>query len=434
MDNKLILRSQNSPYGDITKGSVLSHADVDNNFINLKGEAISTATTTTSGFTLTRINGETISVDLPYFTGNTPQYDQTVSVVATSPDNYIGVATPSITGYNTNTIYTVSFGSTNITSATTINIDSAGVLDLLVPTESGLVGPVPSGITTGITYFMIYDGNQMQLFDENPAPTNPLLYTNLAPIPTTIGGVIAGMTFSGATMQQMWDTLLYPYMNPSFGSFSIAGQAVSLEVGATLAGGSRTFNWTTSYSSSILPNTVRIKNINTNVIISTPASGMTNDGTEVISIASVTRTSAGSQSWGIYATTDKNLTISRTFVVTWYNRIYYGTSALTGLTASSLTGLTGTALTTSALRTYVFPGGGYKYICIPTALANPSLFKDASTNLTVAMAGPSDGYTILNNGNYVQQVVVTNAYGVNITYDVYRTKNTLGGAIDIIAS
>jgi hypothetical protein len=50
------------------------------------------------------------------------------------------------------------------------------------------------------------------------------------------------------------------------------------------------------------------------------------------------------------------------------------------------------------------------------------------------MAGPSDGYTILNNGNYVRQVVVTNAYGVNITYDVYRTKNTLGGAIDIITS
>ena len=50
------------------------------------------------------------------------------------------------------------------------------------------------------------------------------------------------------------------------------------------------------------------------------------------------------------------------------------------------------------------------------------------------MAGPSDGYPILNNGYYVSQVVVTNAFGVNITYDVYRTKNILGGPINIIAS
>jgi hypothetical protein len=434
MDKKLILRSQTSPYGDITKGSVLSHADVDNNFINLKGEVISTATTTTSGFTLTKINGETFNVELPYFTGNTPQYDQTVSVVATSPDNYIGVATPTITGYNTNTIYTITFSDTNTTSATTIDIDSVGVLDLLVPTENGLEGPVPSGITTGITYFMIYDGNQMQLFDENPAPTNPLLYTNLAPVPVTIGGVSAGMTFSGATMQEMWDTLLYPYMNPVFGSFAIVGQTTSLEVGATIAGGSRTFNWSTTYSANILPNTIRIRNVNTNTIISTPPTGMANDGTQAISIASVTRTSAGSQTWTIYATTNRNITISRNFTVTWFNRIYWGTSNSATLNAADITGLTNTGLVTNALGTRSYAAGGYKYFCIPTALVNPTLFRDSSTNLTVAMAGPSDGYTILNNGYYVQQVVVTNAYGVNITYDVYRSKNILGGAMDIITS
>lgn len=43
MNNKLILRTLNSPYNDTTKGSVLSHDDVDNNFIFLKGEVIYTA-------------------------------------------------------------------------------------------------------------------------------------------------------------------------------------------------------------------------------------------------------------------------------------------------------------------------------------------------------------------------------------------------------
>ena len=65
MDNKLILRSQNSPYGDITKGSVLSHADVDNNFINLKGELITTGQTFGNTVILTKINGGTINFNVP---------------------------------------------------------------------------------------------------------------------------------------------------------------------------------------------------------------------------------------------------------------------------------------------------------------------------------------------------------------------------------
>jgi hypothetical protein len=273
----------------------------------------------------------------------------------------------------------------------------------------------------------------MQIYDTDPA-TSPFTYTNPIPVPTTIGGILAGMTFSGSSLQYMFDTLLYPYLNPSFSTFSIAGQAVTLEVGQTLTGGPRTFVWNTTYSGSIKPNTVKIKDQATALIISTPASGMTNDGTEVITISNVTKTAAGSQTWTAYATTSKNVTIARNFSVTWYNRRYYGTSALTALTASDITGLTNSNLVSTSLGTYAYAGGGYKYLCIPTAVNNPSLYRDASTNLTVAMAGPSDGYTILNNGYYVQQVVVTNAYGVNITYDVYRTKNILGGAINIIAS
>lgn len=434
MSNFLILRTLTSPYSDQTKGNVLTHADVDNNFIYLKGQSIYTATTSGSTISLSKLNGDSLTIDVPFISDYTPDYSQSIEVVATTPDNYLGIATPSITGYNTNTIYTINFDETNISSATTINIDGIGVLDLLVPTDSGLSYPVPSGITTGVTYFMVYDGTQMQLFDENPTQINPLLYVNPAPTPATIGGILSGTTFSGSTMQQMWTALLYPYMNPSFSSFLITGQSTSLEVGATIAGGSRTFTWGTSYSSNINYNSIKIRNMTTNAIISTPTTGMPNDGTQAISIAGVTRTSAGSQTWRIEAVTDKNIGISRTFVVNWYNRIYWGTSNATTLTASGITSLTGTALVSSALRTYNLSDGGYKYLCIPTALGNPSLFRDVSTNLTVAMAGPDDGYTILNNGYYVQQVVVTNAFGVNITYDVYRTKNVLGGAIDIITT
>ena len=61
MNNNLILRVLNSPYNDVTKSSVLSQADVDNNFIYLKGDLIYAATTSGSTTYLHKYNGETIS-------------------------------------------------------------------------------------------------------------------------------------------------------------------------------------------------------------------------------------------------------------------------------------------------------------------------------------------------------------------------------------
>ena len=61
MNNYLILRSQNSPYNDVTKSSVLSFADMDNNLIFLKGNLIYTATTDNGIVTLKKYNGEDIS-------------------------------------------------------------------------------------------------------------------------------------------------------------------------------------------------------------------------------------------------------------------------------------------------------------------------------------------------------------------------------------
>ena len=61
MNNYLILRSQNSPYNDVTKGSVLSFADMDNNLLFLKGNIIYTATTNAGVVTLKKYNGEDIT-------------------------------------------------------------------------------------------------------------------------------------------------------------------------------------------------------------------------------------------------------------------------------------------------------------------------------------------------------------------------------------
>lgn len=58
MNNFLTLRTLTSPFGDFTKGSVLSHGDLDDNFIFLKSQLIYTAYTETSDIILKKYNGD----------------------------------------------------------------------------------------------------------------------------------------------------------------------------------------------------------------------------------------------------------------------------------------------------------------------------------------------------------------------------------------
>lgn len=70
-NNKLILRTLDSPYGDETRGSVLSQADVDNNFIFLKGQDIYTGSTNNNQLILNLVNGSTIEIPFVTSSGGT---------------------------------------------------------------------------------------------------------------------------------------------------------------------------------------------------------------------------------------------------------------------------------------------------------------------------------------------------------------------------
>jgi len=74
MNTNLILRTVQSPFGDITKGTVLSQEDVDNNFIYLKGNQIFTAETNGGIITLKKLNGESL-----LFTAGTTNVDYWIS-------------------------------------------------------------------------------------------------------------------------------------------------------------------------------------------------------------------------------------------------------------------------------------------------------------------------------------------------------------------
>ena len=59
--NRITLRATQSPYGDYTKGSVLSQNELDGNFIYIKGETIYSAFTSNNDVTLKKYNGNDIS-------------------------------------------------------------------------------------------------------------------------------------------------------------------------------------------------------------------------------------------------------------------------------------------------------------------------------------------------------------------------------------
>ena len=245
-----------------------------------------------------------------------------------------------------------------------------------------------------------------------------VLYTNLAPTPVTIGGIPAGSVFLNQTMQQMWDALLYPYQYPAFTSFLIAGVS-SMEVGGTLAG-VQTFTWGTTNPANVVVNSIDIVNVTdaVNLVV-----GTANDGTQVYNFgAGITHNVSFTHVFRIDGVNTLLGVFTRNLSIYWLYMVHYGPTLTTPLTGADITGLASSALRTGYAGTYSFAGGGYKYICYPSAWGTATTFKDTSTGLDVAMEVP---YVVLN---------VVTGFGVLVNYRVHRTTNILGAAIDIIVS
>ena len=392
--------------------------------------------TLTSGLT----NSDWVDLN---FTNGGNNYTSQYAVTVSGTNAYSGTATPTLTAYSITDIYLTQFENTNTSTAVTIDISSLGAFDIMKGTESGLTSLDIGEIQTGVTYFLTYDGAQFQFFDSSPAGT-PGTYTNLSPTTVTVGGVVAGTTFSAATWQSIFNTMFYPTLTPNFTAFALrtgatSGSAIQtqiLEVGNSVSGGTKAFTWTTSNSSFVQPNSIKIYSGATQ--ISTPASGMTNDSFEAIAITNTKRTAPTTFNWSIKGTRTNLTTFTANFTVTWYWRRMFGVSSATTITTSAgVNAFSGSGvLTNTMLATYNFTGPGYKYFFIPTAYAMPTLFKDFSTNLTVAMADVTDDpfFSGVSGSYYYGTTSVTNQFGISTNYRVYRTRNFLNGNITIVVT
>jgi len=355
-----------------------------------------------------------------------------IAFTATGTDNYIGSTTgPNILAYDTAVIYIGIFANDN-TAPSTFNIDGLPTYDIVKGTDLGLVPLDPLDIQATVTYFLIWDTAQFIIFDTFP-DFAPQTYTNLSPVPQALGGVLAGTTFNATPIKGVFDMLLYPYLAAQFSSFLLSAQANPLEVGATLSNITRTFTWGTTNSGTVAVNTIKVKDVTANVVL---FQNSQNDGTQTLSLPSpITKVIATSHTWQITAKRTNNSTLYKNLVVNWRWRMFYGTSALTILTEPQIEALAGQTLASTSLGTFTYVTGGYKYFVVPNQFVNPILFRDQSTNLAVGMAGTAEGYTDSNGGAYkFLYISITNGFGILNTYRVYRTKNILGGSIQIIVT
>lgn len=82
---------------------------------------------------------------------------------------------------------------------------------------------------------------------------------------------------NGKTAVQVISEAAIQYLDPTFSSFAITGQAVSIESGESIASGNKTFTWATTNSSNVQNNSIAIRNQTANTDLVT---GLNNDGTE----------------------------------------------------------------------------------------------------------------------------------------------------------
>jgi len=320
----------------------------------------------------------------------------------------------------------------------------------LFASTSGLTGDtyvISASADTDTLYLVRNDGVTITT-PLSPAMSGAVLYTNAQPTYVDIGGIEDGSTFSAVTMQDMWTDLLYPELTPRFTSLVMSGYSSTVDVGYTLSAGNKTWTWSTENSGFIQPNSVKLIDYTDTLTLD---SGLINDGIEVIPTPTdIQKSIKTSHRWIIYAQKMNNTWFGRSYYMNWYWRRYWGESTNPNLDINGLTGLTGYVggeLSRLITGDFIFSAdNSYKYIAIPKTSGwvpvagnphhywyhkDPEYVRDISTNLNIALAGPSEGYNDNINGLSYKAVTITNSYGFPEDYYVFRTKYKLGGSITI---
>jgi hypothetical protein len=240
-------------------------------------------------------------------------------------------------------------------------------------------------------------------------------YTGNSPTTVTVGGLSSGSNISNLPISDVIQSIVAPYINPVFTSFSVSGQSQTVEVTTTLSG-ARTFTWSIAANSGVVP-TVTIYD---NTTASDLLAGTPNDGSQSITITTIKLSTNGqTQSWRAIGnnTSPTSTFTSGNFDVTARFYLWHGAVSTVPTTSAGI----------RALPSNQFYVGG------TTFTLNTGTLKDFMVALPIGRAITNvidlDALNANITGQYVLQtpIAVVLADGTTTsTYSIY--KNTIASA------
>ena len=123
-------------------------------------------------------------------------------------------------------------------------------------------------------------------------------------------------------IQQVLDTLLYPYAKPAFTSFNILGISSIYEVGGGLLAGTYVFKWTIDQPSNVKSNSIDVDG----------TAFLPNTGSYAKTLPSIREDIPTTRTFNISGQDVKNQTFTSTYTITWSYRRYWGVSNKESLT------------------------------------------------------------------------------------------------------
>jgi len=131
------------------------------------------------------------------------------------------------------------------------------------------------------------------------------IYTSNSPATCTVGGITAGTVLTGQTLEYLMQEILAPYIEPAFTSFGVNITSPT-EVGSAVSG-TKTFTWATSTSGNVASNSIGICEVGGSLL----GSGLSNDGSEALSIGTKTNTSPTTWTWQVTGCSTQDTEFSR---------------------------------------------------------------------------------------------------------------------------
>lgn len=265
-------------------------------------------------------------------------------------------------------------------------------------------------------------------------------YNGASPSNITVGGLPSGSVIAGQTFEQLFQSILVAYLPPSFNTLT-SGVFGTYEVGQSLPSGLQSIGYSVNNSSNIKTQPPNVGVPSTNIPGATfpvnPFQLLASGAFDINIPASTTLTSTGNLSISLQGTNSQSATFSTINYAFFYFRRFVGENAATTINETQIEALsTSNALATTIAGSYSFSAGAglYKYFTYPDSFGNLNTIKDQATNLDVSLASGGSYSNVQSNGLSYALVSVTNPFGVTTNYRVFRTLNTLAGALTIVVT